>query len=57
MGWGGVDNREVRKHEPSFCMNINVCLGAMDEIIIVGVDNTDDRINELTYSYDASVGT
>eukprot|EP00026_Physarum_polycephalum_P012582 Phypoly_transcript_12904.p1 GENE.Phypoly_transcript_12904~~Phypoly_transcript_12904.p1 ORF type:complete len:355 (+),score=40.19 Phypoly_transcript_12904:86-1066(+) len=30
--------------------------GSMEEIIIVGVDNTADRIDELTYSYDASVG-
>jgi len=27
----------------------------MDEIIIVGVDNTPDRIDELTYSYDSTV--
>jgi predicted alpha/beta superfamily hydrolase len=29
--------------------------GNMDEIIIVGVDNTPDRIDELTYSYDSTV--
>lgn len=28
----------------------------MDEIIIVGVDNTPDRIDELTYSVDPTVG-
>lgn len=29
--------------------------GLIEELIIVGVDNTPDRINELTYSYDGSV--
>jgi predicted alpha/beta superfamily hydrolase len=33
-----------------------VVAGNMDEIIIVGVDNTPDRINEYTYSYDPSEG-
>jgi len=28
----------------------------MEEILIVGIDNTADRIDELTYSYDTSVG-
>jgi predicted alpha/beta superfamily hydrolase len=30
--------------------------GAMQEILIVGVDNTIDRINEYTYSKDPTVG-
>eukprot|EP00048_Salpingoeca_helianthica_P018008 m.240201 g.240201 ORF g.240201 m.240201 type:complete len:397 (-) comp23171_c0_seq1:24-1214(-) len=30
--------------------------GTMEEIVIVGVDNTPDRTNELTYSRDESVG-
>jgi hypothetical protein len=35
----------------------NLVVGAqMDEIVIVGVDNTPDRTNELTYSYDNSTG-
>jgi len=29
--------------------------GGMQEIIIVGIDNTPDRIDELTYSYDPTV--
>jgi predicted alpha/beta superfamily hydrolase len=32
----------------------NVVAGEMEEIIIIGVENTPDRINELTYSYDPS---
>jgi predicted alpha/beta superfamily hydrolase len=30
--------------------------GAMQELVIVGIDNTPDRIYEYTYSYDATVG-
>ena len=28
----------------------------MAEIVVIGVDNTPDRMNELTYSYDSSIG-
>ena len=27
----------------------------MSEVLVIGVYNTDDRINEYTYSYDPSV--
>jgi len=37
-------------------VDLYVTEGYMDEIIIVGVDNTDNRTNEYTYSYDSSVG-
>eukprot|EP01116_Phalansterium_solitarium_P016094 TRINITY_DN3654_c1_g1_i3.p1 TRINITY_DN3654_c1_g1~~TRINITY_DN3654_c1_g1_i3.p1 ORF type:complete len:291 (-),score=118.40 TRINITY_DN3654_c1_g1_i3:215-1087(-) len=40
---------------PWYCdkhVDQQVVEGNMDEIVIVGVDNTPDRINELTYSYD-----
>jgi len=33
-----------------------VYAGNMEEVIVIGVDNTPDRMNELTYSYDASEG-
>lgn len=33
-------------------IDTQVLSGQMEEIIVVGVDNTPDRINELTYSYD-----
>jgi hypothetical protein len=33
-----------------------VVAGTMEEIVIVGVDNTDNRIAEYTYSVDPSVG-
>jgi len=36
-------------------IDVMVYVGHMEEIIIVGVDNTDDRINEYTYSYDNTV--
>lgn len=32
----------------------NIIAGAVEEVAIVGVDNTDDRTDELTYSFDAS---
>ena len=32
----------------------DIMAGAVEEVAIVGVDNSDDRTNELTYSYDAS---
>ena len=35
-------------------VNQQVAEGNMEEIIIVGVDNTPDRTNEYTYSYDPS---
>ena len=34
----------------------NIMGGAVEELAIVGVDNTVDRTNELTYSFDASQG-
>lgn len=34
----------------------NIIAGAVEELAIVGVDNSADRTNELTYSYDASQG-
>ena len=37
-------------------INQQVVEGNMEEIIIVGVDNTPDRNNEYTYSYDPSEG-
>lgn len=37
-------------------VNENIVSGNMEEVIIIGVDNTDNRINELTYSYDPSEG-
>lgn len=27
----------------------------MEEVFVIGVDNTDDRTNEYTYSYDPTV--
>jgi len=38
-------------------VDIQVYSGDMEEIIIVGVDNTNDRTNEYTYSRDPSQGT
>jgi len=38
-----------------YCQNtidLLVNEGAIDELVIIGVDNTPDRIDELTYSYD-----
>lgn len=35
-------------------VNEQVVAGTMEEIIIVGVDNTDNRNNELTFCYDTS---
>lgn len=32
----------------------NIIAGSVEEVAIIGVDNSDDRTNELTYSYDAS---
>jgi enterochelin esterase-like enzyme len=32
----------------------NIIAGSVEELAIIGVDNSDDRTNELTYSYDAS---
>eukprot|EP00027_Filamoeba_sp_ATCC50430_P000952 CAMPEP_0168555228 /NCGR_PEP_ID=MMETSP0413-20121227/8214_1 /TAXON_ID=136452 /ORGANISM="Filamoeba nolandi, Strain NC-AS-23-1" /LENGTH=393 /DNA_ID=CAMNT_0008586047 /DNA_START=74 /DNA_END=1255 /DNA_ORIENTATION=+ len=42
-----------------YCQNTvdqQVVAGNMEEIVIVGVDNTADRIDEYTYSYDESEG-
>jgi predicted alpha/beta superfamily hydrolase len=37
-------------------INALVVQGSMRELVIVGVDNTPDRTDEYTYSYDKSVG-
>jgi len=37
-------------------VNTLVVEGLMEEVLIIGVDNTDDRTDEYTYSYDSSEG-
>jgi len=46
-------------HEAWLCQNtLNPLInyGYMEEVIVAAVYNTDDRINEYTYSYDQEVG-